>query len=450
MRIAADGAAEVSLGSAAPGSYKATGGEMRSGATADVGTFSWSAQAPDMKPGTVFGMFAIAAGGNDQRTLEFDWEFLGSDTRHVQVTVHMENSAGRHIRPLERTVVDLGFDASNGVHDYDITLNGRSAVFRVDGDVVATFDSSDMPGGVWYTGELRSIVNLWAGDSRYNTWSGVYSPLSSPIKARILDASVRDGDLSGTPPSEGDGDSDRTQGTNGNDILNGGAGDDVLRGRLGHDRMDGSGGDDKLTLDGGNDVIDGGAGDDWLMVSGGAGVTVNLNIERAQATGMGSDVIRNIENVEGTSEADEFYGNSDANYLEGLAGNDTLRGQAGADTLHGGRGRDLMAGGNDEARDVFIFDSAADSALGATERDIINDFTRGVDEIDLRSIDANTDAGGNQAFSWSGTGAEAHGVWVVESGADLLLRGDVDGDGRADFEIQVNDIQSLGANDLLL
>ncbi|WP_156362606.1 family 16 glycosylhydrolase, partial [Rubellimicrobium mesophilum] len=237
VRIAADGAAEVSLGSAAPGSYNATGGEMRSGETADVGTFEWAAQAPQMKSGTVFGMFAIAAGGNDQRTLEFDWEFVGADTRHVQVTVHMENSAGKHIRNLDRTMVDLGFNAAAKAHKYDITLTGKSAVFRVDGGAVATFDASDMPGGVWYSGNLRSVVNLWAGDSRYNTWSGVYSPLSSPIKARIVDASVRDGDVSSTPPSQGTSGADILKGTNGNDVLSGLGGNDSLAGGLGNDKL---------------------------------------------------------------------------------------------------------------------------------------------------------------------------------------------------------------------
>ena len=78
------------------------------------------------------------------------------------------------------------------------------------------------------------------------------------------------------------------------------------------------------------------------------------------------------------------------------------------------------------------------------------DLARGVDEIDRRGLDANTGLDGNQAFAWSGAGAEAHGLWTVESGPDVLLRGDVDGDGQADFEIQVNDVAALGANDLLL
>ncbi|WP_169791197.1 family 16 glycosylhydrolase, partial [Rubellimicrobium mesophilum] len=331
VRIALDGAAEVSLGASSPGSYKATGGEMRSGSLADVGTFEWTAQAPQMKPGTVFGMFAMAAGGKHQRTLEFDWEFVGRDTTKAQVTVHMENAAGQHIQNLERTVIDLGFDAAAGVHDYEITLTGKGAVFRVDDTPVAYFSGDDMPGGVWYTGQLRSIVNLWASDSRLSDWTGVYSPLTAPIKGRILDASVRDGDVSGSMPSPGEGLANNLQGTDG---------DDVLKGGLGNDRISGGNGDDKLGLDGGNDFIDGGAGDDWLVVSGGTGVTVNLGMVNEQTTGLGRDVIRGIENVEGTSGVDTLYGSDGANYLEGCAGNDALRGQGGADTLDGGLGHD--------------------------------------------------------------------------------------------------------------
>ncbi|EYD78182.1 putative protease [Rubellimicrobium mesophilum DSM 19309] len=431
----------MSLGSAAPGSYNATGGEMRSGETADIGTFEWAAQAPQMKSGTVFGMFAIAA-GSAQRTLEFDWEFVGADTRHVQVTVHMENSAGQHIRNLERTMVDLGFDAAAGVHDYDIRVTGKSAVFLVDDAPVASFDASDMPGGVWYSGNLRSVVNLWAGDSRYNTWTGAYSPLASPIKARIVDADVRDGDLSGQPtPPDPDG-ANTVLGTAGDDVLGGTGGDDVIKGGLG---------DDRLSLDAGDDFVGGGAGNDWLVASGGADITVNLaNRDTPQDTGLGADTIRNIEHVQGGSGADTISGSFAANILRGGDGADTLRGQSGADTLVGGLGRDLLAGGADDARDAFVFNAVADSAPGATQRDVIADFARGVDEIDLRGLDANLDLDGNQAFAWSGTGAEAHGLWTVDSGADVLLRGDVDGDGQADFEIQVNDLAALGANDLLL
>ncbi|EYD78405.1 Alkaline phosphatase [Rubellimicrobium mesophilum DSM 19309] len=449
VRIASDGAAEVVLGSASPGSYKATGGEMKSGETADVGTFSWTAQAPRMAPGTVFGMFANRAQNPTENILEFDWEFVGADTRHVQVTVHMENGAGKHIRNLDRTMVDLGFDAAAGVHEYEITLTGKAAIFRVDDRPVAQFDASDMPGGVWYAAPMRSYVNLWAGDSRINDWAGTYKALNSPIKARIIDADVRDGDVSGSAPRPADNGPNTLVGTNGNDVLNGYGGNDVLSGGLGSDRLNGGDGNDKLSLDAGNDIIDGGAGNDWITVASGSGVSVNLGVKSQQSTGLGSDVILNIENAEGSWGADTLRGSDGANYLEGAAGNDTLRGQGGADTLHGGLGRDVMSGGADWQRDVFVFDTAAQSLVGSTRRDIINDFVRGVDEIDLRNIDANTRMAGNQAFGWGGTHSKAYGVWTVDNGSSAILKGDINGDGQADFEIQINGIHALGSGDLL-
>ncbi|EYD75515.1 Alkaline phosphatase [Rubellimicrobium mesophilum DSM 19309] len=362
----------------------------------------------------------------------------------------MENSAGKHIRNLDRTMVDLGFNAAAKAHKYDITLTGKSAVFRVDGGAVATFDASDMPGGVWYSGNLRSVVNLWAGDSRYNTWSGVYSPLSSPIKARIVDASVRDGDVSSTPPSQGTSGADILKGTNGNDVLSGLGGNDSLAGGLGNDKLYGGAGSDKLSLDDGSDYLDGGADNDWLVAAGSTGVTVNLGVTTAQGTGRGWDTIRGIEDVEGSSGADTLLGNSGGNSLKGGAGNDVLRGQAGADTLNGGLGRDVLSGGSDSARDVFVFNAVAESALGATRHDVINDFRRGVDDISLSGIDANTHVAGNQAFQWGGSTAKAYGLWTVDSSSSILLKGDVTGDRVADFEIQVNGIHALDTGDLLL
>ncbi|EYD74933.1 calcium-binding protein [Rubellimicrobium mesophilum DSM 19309] len=450
VSIASDGAAEVSLGAASDGSYSTTGGEMRSGSLADVGTFEWTAQAPRMASGTVFGMFALAAGGKNDRTLEFDWEFVGRDTTKVQVTVHMEDAAGNHIRNLENTMVDLGFDAAAGVHDYEITLTGKGAVFRVDDTPVAYFSGDDMPGDVWYTGNLRSVVNLWAGDSRINDWAGTFSGLSSPIKARIVDAGVHDGDVSGSTPLLGDDGANVLTGTDGRNVIDAFGGNDTLVGGLGIDHMKGGAGNDTLSLDGGDDYVNGGVGTDTLLVSGSSGVTVNLGIKSDQVTGLGTDVIRGIENVEGTSGVDSFFGNADANVLRGGAGNDALRGQGGADTLDGGLGRDLMAAGSDGVRDVFVFNSAAESAVGATQRDLINGFVHGTDDIDLRGIDANAALAGDQAFGWGGTTARAFALWEVVNSSNIILKGDVTGDGKADFEIQVNNIHTLDLSDILL
>jgi hypothetical protein len=49
----------------------------------------------------------------------------------------------------------------------------------------------------------------------------------------------------------------------------------------------------------------------------------------------------------------------------------------------------------------------------------------------------------SETFAFSGTVAAAHGLWTFGIGTDLRLRGDMTGDGVADFEIQIKAINSL-------
>ncbi|MBK8117276.1 MAG: M10 family metallopeptidase C-terminal domain-containing protein [Candidatus Accumulibacter sp.] len=95
----------------------------------------------------------------------------------------------------------------------------------------------------------------------------------------------------------------------------------------------------------GNNGLNGGTGIDTVSyaygLAGTSGVTVNLAVSTAQATGgSGSDTLTSIENLFGSAYADQLTGNADANSLGGGAGNDTLDGGAGSDTLAGGDGSD--------------------------------------------------------------------------------------------------------------
>lgn len=77
---------------------------------------------------------------------------------------------------------------------------------------------------------------------------------------------------------------------------------------------------------------------------------------------------------------------------------------------------------------------------------------RGQDVIDLIGIDAKTTVGGNQAFRFIGAQAfhDRAGElrFKVVAAQDLVIvQGDVNGDGRADFEIKVNGIAALNAAD---
>lgn len=579
VRTTSTGVVEMVLDAAPAGSSRPyEGAEFQSREVATTGTWSWTAQAPKMVDGAVFGMFTYRADWKNQPWVEFDFEFVGRDTTKVQLNIHMEDASGRHIslagklgRPV---IVDLGFDASQGMHTYDVVVTDKTATFRVDGKVVGVYGAADMPGGVWQIGPQKSYVDLWCA-SGLDSWTGKWAYDGNPLVAKVQGADVRPGDLTGaltsmpsTSPTpdpvgglvgddaanlingtdgndnlSGNGGNDTLSGGNGHDTLLGGEGNDILRldagndvidggngsdwieatgamavdlsvttaqstgygsdiirnvenvsggtgnntirgndgsnvlkgnggndqfwgrggsdtvlggtgddsltGGTGNDLLNGEDGNDRLSLDAGDDVMDGGAGTDWVVVNGGTGATIDLSRTTAQNTGYGNDTIRNVENAMGNSGADRLTGNSLANVLVGQAGSDTLSGGTGTDTLDGGLGRDELSVALDGDRDVFVFNSTADSAVGS-QRDVVNGFVAGIDDIDLRGIDANLSYGGDQAFAFSGSQAAAYSVWAVTSGADTVLRGDVNGDRVADFEVLLTQVSTLGATDLML
>lgn len=451
VRTAADGSTLMVLEAAPAGAPRPVlGAEIQSDATLTLGTFGWTAEVPDMVDGAVFGMFAYQADWQGDPWLEFDLEFVGGGTTQVELAVHMEDSAGRPVSNLHGTVVDLGFDAAEGLHTYEVTLTGTGAVFRADGVVIAYFSAADMPGGVWNTGELRSMVDLWAADPRYASWTGPWAGPGTPLVATVAGAEVRPGDMGGAMPILGTSGGTVLRGTAGRDVIDGLAGNDTLVGDAGHDRMMGGAGDDTLYLDAGNDWLDGGGGSDRLLATGSAAVTLDLdNAWGSQATGMGTDSLRGIEHAQGGAGNDSVMGTAAGNSLGGADGSDWLDGRGGADTLVGGAGRDAMAGGADRDRDVFVLAQASHSAAGAN-RDSIQQFVSGIDDLDLRAIDANPGLAGDQAFAWGGTRAGANAVWVEVWGTSLCLKADVTGDGLADLEVLMIGITSMAAGDVLL
>jgi serralysin len=151
-----------------------------------------------------------------------------------------------------------------------------------------------------------------------------------------------------------------------------------------------------------------------------------------------------IENAIGGSGNNTMTGNDGINLLKGGAGSDKLYGLGGNDILDGGLGADTFYGG--AGADIFDYNSTKDSLSSA--RDTIQDFLRGTDRIDLRSIDASTKTSGNQAFSFIGSKSFAGhaGELNFVSG---VLSGDVNGDRTADFRIKVA-VSSLAAGDFYL
>jgi len=225
-------------------------------------------------------------------------------------------------------------------------------------------------------------------------------------------------------------------------VASGGAGKDKLYGNGGNDRLYGRAGNDALHGAAGADRLDGGTGTDSASyLAAAAGVLADLLSPKANRGDAQGDIFVSIENVTGSAHADSLRGTNAANTIKGAGGSDTLLGRGGNDwldggadndVLQGGVGRDILVGGT--GKDLFVFKSLSESRGSLS--DTIKDFVRGHDRIDLRSIDANSHAGGNQSFSFIGKSAFAGKAGQLRF-ASGLLEGDVNGDGHADFQVKV-------------
>ncbi|WP_394754772.1 hypothetical protein, partial [Crenothrix sp.] len=290
-------------------------------------------------------------------------------------------------------------------------------------------------------------------------------------------------------------------GNNGNNILNGSLGNDTLNGGLGPDTLIGGDGNDSYYVDnigdkvnetnatastGGTDIVysylniytlgtnvengriatttaanltgntlnnnlyansannimDSGTGIDTLSYLYGTiantGVTVSLATTSAQTTvGSGSDTVLNFENLIGSNYNDKLTGNSGNNILNGGLGNDIISGGAGKDTLMGGNGNDS-----------FDFNALNELNIGIN-RDVITDFTRGQDKIDLATIDSNTSITGNQAYSFVTSFTAAIGQIRYNAG---IIYFNTDADIAAEYEIQLAGVipTILNATDFVL
>ncbi len=145
---------------------------------------------------------------------------------------------------------------------------------------------------------------------------------------------------------EGD---DELGGDESDDALFGGAGDDVLAGGSGNDVLDGGGGADR---------IDGGAGRDQVVYAGSAeGIIIDLAMNTTSGGDAAGDVLRGIESIVGSMQADSLTGNAQDNGLGGGGGDDVIAGGAGNDTVEGGAGADKLDGG--EGRDFLDYSGSA-------------------------------------------------------------------------------------------
>lgn len=247
-----------------------------------------------------------------------------------------------------------------------------------------------------------------------------------------------------------------------NDYVEGNNYSDYLSGFAGSDRLVGLGGSD--TLDGGlgADTMYGGIGNDVYLVNNTgdrvfeasfSGVDTILSsvscVLPSYVEELGLTGTRSV-NGAGNYFANLLVGNSGNNVLSGKGGNDGLAGGAGSDRLVGGAGRDTLAGGI--GRDVFDFDKAAESGATVGSRDVITDFVRGVDRIDLSTIDANTANGSrtNDAFRAFIGGSVAFTRPGQLKFVGGVLYANTDNDRAAEISIQVSGVSALNTTDLVM
>ncbi|GFZ82819.1 hypothetical protein GCM10008018_30880 [Paenibacillus marchantiophytorum] len=103
---------------------------------------------------------------------EIDIEILGKDTTKLEAN-YFTNGVGDH-----STIINLGFDASQGFHDYAFEWSPTYIKWFVDGNLVHTETGSRGPLPT-HPGEIE--VNLWSGAG--NVWTGPFTYPGTPIRA---------------------------------------------------------------------------------------------------------------------------------------------------------------------------------------------------------------------------------------------------------------------------
>ena len=224
---------------------------------------------------------------------------------------------------------------------------------------------------------------------------------------------------------------DRLFGGNGNDTLDGGPGNDTLNGQAGNDTLWGGVGRDSLLGGDGRDLLRGGADSDTLLGQNGHDVLYGDGGNDRLDGGAGND---SLYGGAGSDVLVDLFGN---NLLVGGDGHDQIRGGSGMDRIQGGRGKDTMTGGG--GADVFVFRAAADHD---GSRDVITDFVRGVDRIDMVGLGLRYVA--DAEFS------AARQVRAHHMPGGMLVEVDLNGDHRADLSLMLNGLAALGRGDFLL
>lgn len=349
-------------------------------------------------------------------------------------------------------------------NDLSNVLTAGAGTQVLDGGAGADRMIGGLGGDLYYVDNVRDVVVETAemaewGPVRDMVRASVSYTLGANVEWLKLEGSA---DLSGTGNAldnrlEGNEGANHLRGSHGRDDLIGGAGDDTLDGGTGQDYMQGGLGDDTYIVDDSNDYVweGGNEGTDTVASS----VTYYLydSVENLTLTGTGAtngfgSWINNT--LKGNDAANGLHGYGGDDLLYGNGGQDFLMGHEGNDRLQGGSGTDVLLGGS--GSDLFVFyDSDFEGTTPAANScDVISDFySYEGDRISLGRVDANASVAGDQAFTFidnaafSGTAGELR---AFEQNGNTMIEGDVNGDGAADFAIELIGVKLLTTMDFVL
>lgn len=314
-------------------------------------------------------------------------------------------------------VVEVGSYAGLYAGDYHLLVNEDDYRGTVDGDHVSFSIEGNGPNGAVATGHTATGTINYDGDT----------DLFNPVLISGLTYTL---EMRGADSGGGSLDDPRL-------YLLDGAGNYIT-----NDDDSGVGYDSRITYTATQ------SGTHFLQAEAYAGAytgTYTISVSEGVGTS-GADYIAGIgshDAMNGAGGNDTMLGANGNDALTGGAGNDLLRGQTGSDLLRGGAGVDVLIGGT--GYDTFDFNLVSESRPGA--RDIIRAGDTATafqgagnaagDRIDLSGIDANVNAGGNQAFIWGGSGI-GH-VSAVNSGSNTIIHANIDGDAAWEFELVIED-----------
>ena len=356
----------------------------------------------NMEELTMTGTGAITVSGGQLDAFSAIVDTLGATTAFTinAAAAGIYNLAGKTITGIVTVNGSTGNDVITGSAAADTltggagndTINGGAGNDTLNGnagdDAINAGDGNDI---IYVSGTAQGFDNVIGGlgtDSILATANNTVIGLSGVSGVETISAQTFTGvTIQGTANAD-------TLNFNGVTLtgitsIMGGAGDDIITGSTGADTIDGGLGNDTMT---------GGLGNDTYVVNS----TLDIVIEAASA---GTDTVKasanysltgNVENllftgtaaytgtgntlnntITGSTGADILNGGDGNDVLIGGSGNDTLSGQNGNDSLTGGLGNDILIGG--AGIDTFVF-------ARTQGQDTINDFTNGVDKIDLKAF----------------------------------------------------------------